>query len=527
MDDKERVNAAVPRCVLLMSQVNVSEILVQRLESSGWRVMQCRQSDAENGIVNPCRIGIVWFENYDPVLIGRWEAVSRKCIGVQWLALVDRVALGDERLRDLISNRFYDFHTLPVDLERLKFALGHAYGVAQLQINPSEKSTFVWDDGLVGVSKPIENLRKLIKKAAMSDSPVMICGESGTGKELVASSIHAQSGLRTKPFVAVNCASLPGSLIQSELFGHVKGAFTGASATRIGRIESAAGGSLFLDEIGDLGLGLQVNLLRFLQEKTISRLGGHEELKVDARVIAATHVNLENAIKEGTFREDLYYRLNVIRINVPPLRERRDDIEHLALYFFRKFRMTMPTQVTGFSSDALMSMRHHDWPGNVRELINRIRQALVMSEAKLITPEDLCLKRDLAACNIFDLETARADAEKATILAMTAFTRRNMSETARRLGITRATLYRLIYKHKLEQTLGFDTHKDPVKAGAADSVAMDAETLEPELDAEAGMVPGPRRNTHRRMQIKVATSSPLPSWPMQLASLELSSGDKR
>jgi DNA-binding NtrC family response regulator len=392
------------------------------------------------------------------------------------LALVNKVVLSDDRLRDLILNRFFDFHTLPVDIDRLKITLGHAYGVAQLQNKTNESCALQSEDGLIGSSKSIEHLRKLIKKAAMSDSPVLITGESGTGKELVASSIHAQSALRKQPYVAVNCASLPGSLIQSELFGHEKGAFTGANSSRIGRIESAAGGSLFLDEIGDLGLDLQVNLLRFLQEKTISRLGGHEELKVDARVIAATHVNLEDAIKAGAFREDLYYRLNVVRINIPPLRERRDDIEYLAQHFFKKYREKIPTQIIGFSSDALKVMRRHEWPGNVRELINRIRQALVMSDGKLITPEDLGLKQDIAVCNLHDLETARAEAEKKTILAMTAFTRRNMTEAARRLGVTRATLYRLIYKHKLEQAVGFDNHKPLNEAELDESMALPGPT---------------------------------------------------
>jgi DNA-binding NtrC family response regulator len=482
MAHKISIGIAVVRSVLLVSREKVSELLLQRLQLSGWRVMQCcGRLDAVNEVFKPCKIGVVWFDDFDPALISVWEDLSRQYFDIEWIALVNKALLAEARFKDLILNGFYDFHTLPIDYDRLQVTLGHAYGVAQLKSRHDKRSKLQINDGLVGESKSIEHLRKLIRKAAAADSPVLICGESGTGKELVASSIHAQSALRKNPFVAVNCASLPGSLIHSELFGHEKGAFTGANTQRIGRIESAAGGDLFLDEIGDLNLDLQVNLLRFLQEKTISRVGGKEEIPVDARVIAATHVNLEQAIALGAFREDLYYRLNVIRINIPPLRERRDDIEHLAQHFFEKFRAGMPSQLVGFSTEALQTLRRHDWPGNVRELVNRIRQALVMSEGKLITSEDLGLKRDSAICYMHDLETARAEAERKAILEMTAYTKRNMTEAARRLGVTRATLYRLIYKHKLASNFGLvDLQSDKTDASVPGTWSKNGSTNGPE-----------------------------------------------
>ena len=467
MIDNDRNAIVLSRNVLFFSQSDLSADFEDSLKSVGWHLR--RYGDTNHGKheespgcsseIHGSKIGLVLFKGYNAEWIKAWESVYRNSDGMQWLALVDKSAIADERLKELILNRCHDFHTLPIDLDRLKMALGHAYGLAQLYQKFEDSKINPHKDGLIGVSKSIQELRKIIEKASQSDSPVMICGESGTGKELVASAIHAQSGLRNKSFVAVNCASIPGSLIQSELFGHEKGAFTGANAQRIGRIEQAAGGSLFLDEIGDLGLDFQVNLLRFLQEKSICRLGGHQEFKVDARVIAATHVNLENAIKQGSFREDLYYRLNVLRINISPLRERREDIEYLARHFFDKFKLKTHSQVLGFRSDALIAMRLHHWPGNVRELINRIHQATIMAAGKLITPDDLGLQTENRTCLINDLETARAEAERKTILAMTTFTRRNMSEAARRLGVTRATLYRLIYKHKLESDLGFHTSK--------------------------------------------------------------------
>jgi len=252
-----------------------------------------------------------------------------------------------------------------------------------------------------------------------------------------------------EPFIAVNCGALPTNLIQSELFGHEKGAFTGAHQRKIGRIESAAGGTLFLDEIGDLALDLQVNLLRFLQEKTIERVGGTEKIHVDVRVIAATHVDLERAVKEGRFREDLYYRLNVLHLNVPSLREREQDIELLARFFFDKFAKEKNRNVKGFRRDTLQAMNDYEWPGNVRELINRIRRAMVMCDNRLITTADLGLERRLSQRRLTTLDEARTRAEKEAIQYSLRFNRNNVSQAARQLGVSRVTLYRLMEKYQI------------------------------------------------------------------------------
>ncbi|MBF3060598.1 sigma-54-dependent Fis family transcriptional regulator, partial [Pseudomonas aeruginosa] len=221
---------------------------------------------------------------------------------------------------------------------------------------------------LLGESLAVRDLRRLLAKLAPTDSPVLIRGESGTGKELVARTLHRQSRRVDKPFVAINCGAIPEHLIQSELFGHEKGAFTGAHQRKVGRIEAADGGTLFLDEIGDLPLELQANLLRFLQEQQIERVGGNRPVEVDVRVLAATHVDLEAAIDAGTFREDLYYRLNVLQVGTAPLRERSEDLPLLANHFSRLYSLETGRRPRRFSEDALAAMAMHAWPGNVREL---------------------------------------------------------------------------------------------------------------------------------------------------------------
>jgi DNA-binding NtrC family response regulator len=414
------------------------------------------------------RLGLAHFDPFDPDLVREWEGICQRYPKIHWLALVSKASLTNARLRELIVNRFLDFHTLPLDINRLAVSLGHAYGMAQLMdVTTARKQGRVDDFGLIGDSQPMVQLRRMIRKAADTDVPVLITGESGTGKELVASAIHSESFRQHKPFVPVNCAAIPGTLIQSELFGHEKGAFTGATCTKPGRIESASGGTLFLDEIGDLGLEYQANLLRFLQEKSIVRVGGHGEIPVDARVVSATHINLEKAIEQGQFRQDLYYRLNVLRIHMPPLRERADDIEALAQHFFEKFRADKPPQLTGFSTETIALMRRYNWPGNVREMINRIRNAMILADGKLITPADIGLKRGVSLHDIPSLEAVRAEAERKVIQATLAFTQMNVSEAARILGVTRATLYRLVTKHHIN-----------INSALPDLIAMDNQSRE-------------------------------------------------
>ena len=363
-----------------------------------------------------------------------------------WLAMLPPGLLEDEHFKRHLVSKFFDYHTLPHDPERLRVILGHAHGMAKLNPKVESQCSHLSQCGMIGETDIMQRVYKEIFKAASVDYPALVTGESGTGKELVARAIHTSSKRCQHSFVAVNCAALPTNLIQSELFGHEKGAFTGAHESKIGRIEAAHGGTIFLDEIGDLSLEMQVVLLRFLQEGVIQRLGSSRDVKLDVRVIAATHVDLDRAVREGRFREDLYYRMNVLRLKLPPLRERMNDVVLLAQYFLEKFRGNN-IQVKGFSSQAIETILHHNWPGNVRELINRIRRAVVMSENRWLTPADLGLERRLAhRTQVMDLSEARMLAEKYAIMNALRHSRNNLSLAAKNLGISRMTLYRLMEK---------------------------------------------------------------------------------
>jgi transcriptional regulator with PAS, ATPase and Fis domain len=312
---------------------------------------------------------------------------------------------------------------------------------------------------MVGSSPKMLEIFEQIRKVAQTDATVLITGESGTGKELIARAIHQRSSRKDHPFIAVNCGALPESLIQSELFGYEKGAFTGASQRRLGRIESAHQGSLFLDEVGDLAANLQAHLLRFLQEGTIERLGSNEPLAIDTRVIAATNIDLEKAVKQGRFREDLFYRLSVLNIQLPPLRDRGEDKELLARFFFNKFAGDHKGQLKGFTQEAIDAINRHTWPGNVREMINRVRRGMIMSDNHMITPQDLNLESSLlpppiSPEDLKTLEEARAEAERVVIEHTLSQCKNNVSKAAKVLDVSRVTLYRMMEKHHLHH------HKD-------------------------------------------------------------------
>ncbi|HEX8777339.1 MAG TPA: sigma-54 dependent transcriptional regulator, partial [Rhodanobacter sp.] len=292
-----------------------------------------------------------------------------------------------------------------------------------------------------------------LRKYAPIDLPVLITGETGVGKEVAARVLHRLSARAMQPFAAINCGALPLNLVQSELFGHERGAFTDATTRRIGHIESAAGGSILLDEVGDLPLDAQTNLLRFLQEGGLQRLGSSRPIEVDVRGMAATHLDLEHAVSTGRFREDLYYRLNVLRLQVPPLRERGDDVDLLARYYLERFRERQACAARDFDGAALKAMHQYAWPGNVRELRNRVQRAAVLAEGALISAADLALPvgaTELGDPAAASLGVSRASAERETIAACLRECRFNISECARRLQISRVTVYRLCKKHRLE-----------------------------------------------------------------------------
>jgi DNA-binding NtrC family response regulator len=377
--------------------------------------------------------------------------VSRLChleAGILWFALLPWKCLTSGRIRELLLSCFCDFLILPVDTEDIMATIAHANEMAELAGNaderPNGRGTL---RHILGQSEAMRNVELNLRKFAKAQAPVLLTGESGTGKGLAARIIHERSARAGEPFVAVNCAALQPSLIQSELFGHERGAFTGAYQRKTGHIEAAAGGTILLDEIGDLPLDLQVNLLRFLEEGCVERVGSVSCLHVDARVVAATNVDLEQLVREGRFREDLYYRLNVLHQELPPLRSRAEDTKLLAMGFLEEFRAESDTAVKGFTAEALCAIQRYEWPGNIRELINRIRRAVVMCDNRLIGPRDLGLEQRANRAWLPTLREVRADAEKRAILASLRCNSENVSEAARQLGISRARLYELMQAH--------------------------------------------------------------------------------
>lgn len=372
-----------------------------------------------------------------------------------WIALVRQDQLNDPQILQHIATLFYDYHTVPLHSDVLLASLGHAYGMVDIahrsQLSVPQQTGC---HGMVGNSEAMRCLFSKIDKISDSLAPVLIIGESGTGKELVAQAIHANSGRRQQPIIEVNCGAMSRDLIQSELFGHEKGAFTGANQRKIGSIEAADGGTLFLDEIGDLPLELQVNLLRFVQEGVIKRVGSNEKIVVDVRIISATHINLEEKVKAGLFREDLYYRLNVLHLQTPPLRECNCDITLLANVYLAKFRTDTQRQNIKFGPSALVAMQRHNWSGNVRELINRVRRAIVMSEGPIISAADLDLQApEIRVNGPLKLDEIRNDSESSAIIRALMESDYNVTQAAKLLDISRRSLYRLMDKHAITPAL--------------------------------------------------------------------------
>jgi DNA-binding NtrC family response regulator len=307
-------------------------------------------------------------------------------------------------------------------------------------------------ENIIAKSSKMQRVIEVIKVVAKSNATVLITGESGTGKELVARAIHLQSHRRSKPFVAVSCAALPESLLESELFGHEKGSFTGAYAQKKGKFEFANGGTLFLDEVGEMSANIQVHLLRVLEEKEFTRVGGNEPIKVDVRVISATNKDLRRAIEKQEFREDLYYRLNVVNIELPPLRERKEDVPLLAQHFLNKFAQENQKEIDGFSPEATEFLLDYDWPGNVRELENAIERAIILAKGGLVTIADLP-HENLSLTRSASTGKNLKEVEKNHILNVLCEAGGNYSEAARILGITRMTLYNKAREY------GFDVKK--------------------------------------------------------------------
>lgn len=348
----------------------------------------------------------------------------------------------------------YDFYQKPIEPDVLGLIVQRAYHLHELEAENRRLSQQAHASPLEGVIATSEHMLKVcrtVERVAPTSASVMLLGESGTGKEVLARAIHALSPRANNSFIAINCAAIPDALLESELFGYEKGAFTGAVKQTRGKIEYADGGTLFLDEIGDLPMSLQAKLLRFLQERVIDRVGGREPIAVDVRVICATHQDLQALIAKQHFREDLFYRISELNINIPPLRERRGDAVILAKVFLGRFNKEFGRTLRGLSADAIRAVETHGWPGNVRELENRMKRAVIMAEQGEIQAEDLELDVPTAgAAQSLNLRQVREQAERQAIIQAIALCDTNISQAADMLGVTRPTLYDLLNKFGLK-----------------------------------------------------------------------------
>ncbi|MFM0323908.1 sigma-54 dependent transcriptional regulator [Caballeronia glebae] len=427
-----------------------SEALCARFEERGWHIeIVANARDTRKALRSDLATGGLLdlsshFESHE---LAAFES-SLTMTNVGWVAATVAGQLEDAAVRRLIRDYCFDYVTLPTSNDRIVDSVGHAYGMVSLHDAASNdaRSEGRAEGEMVGSCDAMLALFRSIRKVAMTDAPVFISGESGTGKELTAVAIHERSARRDQPFVAINCGAIPAHLLQSELFGYERGAFTGANQRKIGRVEAANGGTLFLDEIGDLPLESQASLLRFLQERKVERLGGHGSTPVDVRIISATHVDMQTAMIEGRFRADLYHRLCVLQIDEPPLRARGKDIELLAKHMLDRFKKDASRRLRGFSPDAIAAIHNYGWPGNVRELINRVRRAIVMSEGRQITARDLELGEYVEVAPV-SLAQAREAAERQAIELALLRHRGRLGDAAHELGISRVTLYRLLSAH--------------------------------------------------------------------------------
>jgi len=349
----------------------------------------------------------------------------------------------------------YDFYQKPIDPEVLGLIIERAFQLStlerdHLQLLQQQQSPYA---GIIATSPQMQAVMSVIKKIAPTQATALLLGESGTGKELLARAIHRLSSRAEQPFVAVNCAAIPETLLESEFFGYEKGAFTGAVAQSKGKIEFAEGGTFFLDEIGDLPLGLQGKLLRFIQERIIERVGGRKEIPVDVRIICATHRHLPSLIKDGSFRQDLFYRISEIVIDIPPLRERDGDIITIANALLHRFCHEHHQKEKRFTQDAALALEAYHWPGNIRELENRIKRAVILSNNNYISNEELDLEKPTENPMPFNLKEVREAAETAAIRRALNYTNNNISETAKLLGVARPTLYSLFEKYGIQTTI--------------------------------------------------------------------------
>jgi len=403
---------------------------------------------------NPCVVTLDLGLPPDPTNASEGLATLKEILSLAPSTKVIVVTGNDDRDNAIkaIAMGAYDFYQKPVDLDVLNLIINRAYQLAQLEKDNVKLQQNAKEPlkGIIAISEEMQKLSRTIEKIAPTNVTTLLLGESGTGKEVLAKAIHGLSNRADKPFVAVNCAAIPDNLLESELFGYEKGAFTGAIKQTKGKIEYAEGGTFFLDEIGDLPFPLQAKLLRFIQERVIERLGGRAEIAVDVRIICATHQNIQGLITNGQFREDLYYRINELTVNIPPLRNREDDAVVIAMALLKRFALENNKKVSGFTKEAIESIEAYGWPGNIRELENKVKRAVIMTEELKITVEDLEIQQIIKEKIPLNLKQIRKIAETKAIKRALTYTDNHVSNTAKLLGVTRPTLYSLFTKYGID-----------------------------------------------------------------------------
>ena len=451
----------MPRSVLVLQAPDSPAKLATMLTAQRWQLRRATHPEQlSSPLLDPdCHVGVAVFDEAlecTPDELARLAEGS----GMEWVAVLPSHRAQEPDTARALTSSFFDYHTLPLDEARLLYSVGHAYGKALLRratLAPAAAAAGRY--GMIGESPGMLALYAQLEKVMRADAPLLLTGESGVGKELAARAVHLGSSRAAGPFVPVNCGAMPSSLVESLLFGHEKGALTGAHERQIGSLEAAHDGTIFLDEIGDLPLSAQASLLRFLQERTIMRVGSTRELRIDTRIIAATHVDLHAAVRAGRFRDDLFYRLNVLTVDLPPLRARERDSLLLAQHFFDHSSTGRAPALRGFSAGALAAIRQHAWPGNVRELRNRIQHAMVMSDGPFITVKDLQLNAASVPFVSGSLAHARAGTDRGLIEAALKRSGQNVTAAARELGVSRVTLYRMLRRLHIRPRANASLHE--------------------------------------------------------------------
>ncbi|MFP4329392.1 MAG: sigma-54-dependent transcriptional regulator [Alkalispirochaetaceae bacterium] len=444
--------------LIVDDEKNIREGLGKALELDGYNVLLA--ADGQNGldIIEEEEVDLVIADLRMPRISGE-ELLRRVVQSYPTVPVIILTGHGTiETAVQAMRDGAYDFLTKPVNLDRLSLLCKRALSTRELVMQHRQMQEELEHQrrfqNIIGKSSEMQRIFELVKQVAPTKASVLITGESGVGKELIADALHNASNRKDKPFIRVHCAALSESLLESELFGHEKGAFTGAVARKRGRFELAHSGSIFLDEIGEIEQSVQIKILRVLQEKKFERVGGEETLEVDVRIISATNRDLKEAIDEGRFREDLYYRLNVVNIHIPPLRERKEDIPLLTSAFIKEFAQENEKPVEGIDPKARSALYNYPWPGNIRELRNSIESAVVMCKGTIITPDDLppSITRDNEDDYIrISLGSSLADAEREIIRSTLAAQNGNKSRTAEILGIGRKTLHRKVDEYGLRE----------------------------------------------------------------------------